>query len=100
VELKPTDLILALMQFLEILVPGAFVSFLMKDFADKHIFGTGLIVPKVVGDAQGWVVFFFASYLLGHFVFLLASFIDSIFYDPARKTSSLLARTLPFRRRR
>jgi hypothetical protein len=55
VELKPTDLILALMQFLEILVPGAFVSFLMKDFADKHIFGMGLILPKVFGDAQRWV---------------------------------------------
>jgi cell division protein FtsW (lipid II flippase) len=98
VELKPTDLILAFMQFLEILVPGAFVSFLMKDFADKHIFGTGLIVPKVVGDAQRWVVFFFASYLLGHFVFLLATFIDSIFYDPARKTFKPSSTDLAFQK--
>jgi hypothetical protein len=100
VEIKPTDIVLALMQFLEILLPGAFISFLMKDFADKHIFGSNLILPKAVGDAQIWVVFFFASYLLGHFVFLLASFLDGLVYDRARKKLKPLSKDLAYQKAR
>jgi hypothetical protein len=84
-DLKPADIVLALMQFLEILLPGALLSFRLRNFAFHHLLGTNSVLPKPEGEAQNWVVFFFASYLLGHFVFLIASFLDSFAYDPARR---------------
>jgi hypothetical protein len=97
-EVKAADIVLALMQFLEILLPGAFISFLLRDFADAHIFGPGLILPKASGEAQPWVVFFFSSYLLGHFVFLIASFLDGLMYDRARRTFKPKTRDLAFQK--
>jgi hypothetical protein len=97
-ELKSTDIVLALMQFLEILLPGALISFLLKDFADAQIFGPGLILPKPAGDAQAWVVFFFASYLLGHFVFLVASFLDAVAYNRARQGFKPTSKDLAFQK--
>ncbi len=93
-EVKPSDIVLALMQFLEILLPGAILSFSSLDFADAHIFGQ--ILPKPHDPAQNWVAFFFASYLLGHFVFLIASFLDKYAYDPARKAWRSYSRDLAF----
>jgi hypothetical protein len=50
----------------------------------------GEVGPVVLGDrytkfdgAQAWAAFLFASYLFGHLVFLLSSWLDE-FYDWAR----------------
>jgi hypothetical protein len=50
----------------------------------------GEVGPVLLGDryaqlagAQAWAAFFFASYLFGHLVFLLSSWLDE-FYDWAR----------------
>jgi hypothetical protein len=97
-EFKPTDVLLALMQFLEILVPGAFLAFVSKDFAIEHLLGPKNSMPSIENDAQGWVLFFVASYLMGHFVFLLASFIDDWFYGPVRRRWKPLHRDLAYRK--
>ena len=56
-ELKPTDLFLALMQFLEILVPGAVLAFASKEYALAHIFTAHGPFPRIENEAQGWVAF-------------------------------------------
>jgi hypothetical protein len=84
-EIKPTHAILELMQILEILLPGALVSFAVRPFAMTHVFGAKSLLPAVESEAQGWVVFFFAAYLIGHLIFLLASFLDETVYDPVRR---------------
>ena len=83
-EPKPTELLLAVMQFLEILVPGALVAYFAQGFANHYLFRPGGPLPAVRNEAEGWAVFFVASYVLGHFVFLLSSLLDDWFYDPLR----------------
>jgi serine/threonine protein kinase len=48
-------------------------------------------IPRFLGDgyhtfggAEGWTVFLFSSYLLGHFLFLIGSLLDDYVYDPIR----------------
>lgn len=80
---KPGDFLVGLIDFFAILLPGALLAFALKDLAVEHVFGP--VLPAVGGETQGWLVFVFSSYLLGHFIFLLGSFIDDTFYDPYRK---------------
>ncbi|UIE38901.1 hypothetical protein [Leptodesmis sichuanensis] len=69
------------MDFFSILLPGALLTYLLM----------GEVGPVVRGDrydnlygAQAWAAFLFASYLFGHLVFLLGSWLDE-FYDWARR---------------
>ncbi len=78
---EPQKLFIGLMDFFSILLPGALLTYLLM----------GDIGPAVLGDryaeldgAQAWAVFLFASYLFGHLVFLLGSWLDE-FYDWARR---------------
>ena len=68
------------MDFFSILLPGALLTSLLM----------GKVGPVVLGDryctlagAQAWAAFLFASYLFGHLIFLLGSWLDE-FYDWAR----------------
>jgi 8-oxo-dGTP pyrophosphatase MutT (NUDIX family) len=103
VTVKPQEFFIGLMDFFSILLPGALLTYLLM----------GDVGPVVLGDrynelagAQAWAAFVFASYLLGHLVFLLGSWLDE-FYDWARRYTlnaqiTLLARRgrlLPWRAR-
>lgn len=64
------------MDFFSILLPGALLAYLLM----------GEVGPVVLGDryatldgAEAWAAFLFASYLLGHLVFLLCSWLDGIY---------------------
>jgi 8-oxo-dGTP pyrophosphatase MutT (NUDIX family) len=77
----PQKLFIGLMDFFSILLPGALLTSLLM----------GEMGPAALGDryakldgAQAWAAFLFASYLLGHLVFLLGSWLDE-FYDWARR---------------
>jgi hypothetical protein len=72
---------IGLMDFFSILLPGALLTHLLM----------GEVGPVVLGDrygtlagSQAWAAFLFASYLFGHLVFLLGSWLDE-FYDWARR---------------
>lgn len=73
---EPQKFFIGLMDFFSILLPGALVAYLlMYDFG-----------PVVIGDdfrklqgAAGWAAFLFASYLLGHLVFMIGSWFDGIY---------------------
>ena len=84
------------MDFFSILLPGALITYLLM----------GEVGPLVLGDryakldgAQAWAVFLFVSYLLGHLVFLLGSWLDE-FYDWARRYTLNAQITLLARRGR
>ena len=77
----PQKFFIGLMDFFSILLPGALLTWLLM----------GEMGPVVLGDryakldgAQAWAAFLFASYLFGHLVFLLGSWLDE-FYDWARR---------------
>lgn len=68
---------IGLMDLFSILLPGTLLPYLLM----------GDVGPAMRGDrydnlagAQAWTAFLFASYLFGHLVFLLASWLDD-FYD-------------------
>jgi ADP-ribose pyrophosphatase YjhB (NUDIX family) len=76
----PQKFFIGLMDFFSILLPGALLTYLLM----------GEVGPVVLGDryanltgAQAWAAFLFASYLFGHLIFLLGSWLDE-FYDWAR----------------
>jgi hypothetical protein len=77
----PQKFFIGLMDFFSILLPGALLTWLLM----------GEVGPVVLGDryaklhgAQAWAAFLFASYLFGHLVFLLGSWLDE-FYDWTRR---------------
>jgi 8-oxo-dGTP pyrophosphatase MutT (NUDIX family) len=78
---EPQKFFITLMDFFTILLPGALLSFVVKDCLGPEIVGP---ISPVNGDSQAWLIFFFSSYLLGHFIFLLGSWLDE-FYDMARR---------------
>jgi ADP-ribose pyrophosphatase YjhB (NUDIX family) len=73
---EPQKFFIGLMDFFSILLPGALLTYLLM----------GEVGPVVLGDryaklagAEAWVAFLFASYLFGHLVFLLGSWLDGIY---------------------
>ena len=81
-DFEPQKLFIGLIDFFSILLPGALLTYLFKDRAGPRIFGDHYY--KLAGT-EGWAVFLFSSYLVGHFIFLLGSWIlDDHIYDRMR----------------
>lgn len=78
---EPQKFFISLMEFFSILMPGGFLSYLGKDWAAPVLLGRPSFQLE---GAEAWMVFLFASYLLGHFVFLLGAQLDRL-YDFMRK---------------
>jgi hypothetical protein len=77
----PQKFFIDLMDFFSILLPGALLTFILMGDAGSVVLG--LRASELVGP-EGWAAFLFVSYLLGHLVFLLGSWLDE-FYDWARR---------------
>src|SRR5437660_5379215 len=79
---EPQKFFIGLMDFFSILLPGAMLTYLLM----------GEVGPVVLGSAQfekltgagGWVAFLISSYLFGHLIFLVGSWLDE-FYDWCRR---------------
>lgn len=78
---EPQKFFIGVMDFFSILLPGALLTYLLM----------GEVGPVVLEDrytklagTEAWAVFLFASYLFGHLVFLLGSWLDE-FYDWMRR---------------
>jgi ADP-ribose pyrophosphatase YjhB (NUDIX family) len=76
-DFEPEKFFIGLMDFFSILLPGALLTFLLKVEA-THL-GWAEKLPQLDG-VKGWVAFLAISYVLGHFAFLLSSWLDE-FYD-------------------
>ena len=76
----PQKLFIGLMDFFSILLPGALLTYLLMGEVGLVVLGDRY--ARLAG-AEAWAAFLFASYLFGHLVFLLGSWLDE-FYDWAR----------------
>lgn len=82
---EPQKFYLGVVDFFGVIVPGAILTFLVKDTLGKYLLG--FHYSELVGPV-GWVAFIGVSYLLGHFVFLIGAWVlDDLAYDPLRKAS-------------
>ena len=75
---------IGLMDFFSILLPGVLLTWLVMGIAGMVVLGGGY--ATLIG-VPGWAAFLLASYLLGHLVFLLGSWLV-IFYEWARRHAS------------
>jgi 8-oxo-dGTP pyrophosphatase MutT (NUDIX family) len=81
-DFEPQKFFIGLVDFFSILLPGALLTYLLKDEAGPRIFGDHY---QRFAGTEGWIVFLFTSYLVGHFIFLLGSWLlDDHVYDPMR----------------
>jgi ADP-ribose pyrophosphatase YjhB (NUDIX family) len=79
---EPEKFFIGLLDFFSILLPGAVLTFLLMDDVSPVIWKTCAYQPLT--GAKGVAVFLVASYSLGHFVFLLGSWLDEL-YDIVRR---------------
>ncbi len=79
---EPQKFFVGLIDFFAILMPGALLTYLTKDWAAAQL-GSGPAFP--LGNVEAATVFLFASYLLGHMASLLGAALDEWIYDPLRK---------------
>ena len=82
---EPQKFYLGVVDFFGVILPGGILTFLVKDRLGHYLFGDPYY--QLTGP-KGWVAFLGASYLLGHFVFLVGAWVlDDLAYDPLRKAS-------------
>ena len=83
--MEPQKFFLGVIDFFAIILPGAILTFLVKDNLGPFLLSTHYY--NLTGT-PGWVAFLGGSYLLGHFIFLIgAGLLDDFVYDPLRKAS-------------
>jgi 8-oxo-dGTP pyrophosphatase MutT (NUDIX family) len=84
---EPQKFFIGLIDFFSILLPGALLTFLLKDDLGVRLLGA-VRYREVAQGSPGWIAFLFSSYLLGHFVFLLgAGLLDEHVYDRIRRAT-------------
>ena len=75
---EPQKFFIGIIDLFSMLLPGAVIAYLAKQ---SGIVAT--MIPLEIGPgAEGWLAFFFASYLIGHLVFLAGAKLDDWLYDP------------------
>lgn len=84
-KFEPQKFFIGLVDFFAILLPGALLTFVLKIYAAPFIWPNTEPVPE---EGEGWAIFLFVSYLLGHFIFLLGSrWLDDQIYDRLRNAT-------------
>ena len=81
-DFEPQKFFVGLMDFFSILMPGALLTFLLKTHTTVMTWPP--LQSQPLDGPKGWIAFLVASYLLGHFAFLLGSWLDE-FYDWLRR---------------
>lgn len=76
-DYKPADFFVGVMDFFTILLPGALLTFVLRDVGTP-VFGAAL--PALNTAAEKWIAFIVSSYILGHLLHHLGSVLD-YFYD-------------------
>lgn len=91
-DFEPQKFFVGLVDFFSVLMPGAVLTYLGKDWAASGLLldQNGLPLKSFPLDGvEHLVMFLFASYLVGHFVFLLGAFLDEWIYEPLRGATPL-----------
>jgi hypothetical protein len=85
VDLGPRKFFIGVIDLFSVVLPGALLTFALMGEPARHVLGDRY--DAFTGPA-GWLAFFFASYVLGHFIFLIgAAFLDDFLYDPIREAT-------------
>lgn len=79
---EPQKFFIGLVDFFTIVMPGAMLTYVAKDWGAKNLLGIDAGLP--LNHAEQVIVFLFFSYLLGHFVFLISAILDEWVYDRVR----------------
>lgn len=74
---KPDDFFVSIVDFFSIILPGALVAFILKDFAMAQVFGS--VLPQITSEISKWIAFIFASYLVGNFISLASPWLDPLY---------------------
>jgi 8-oxo-dGTP pyrophosphatase MutT (NUDIX family) len=80
-SLEPQKFFIGVIDFFSILMPGALLTYLLKSAVGPRILGADY---GRLGNTEGWAIFLVSSYLLGHFLFFIGSWLDDFAYDPLR----------------
>ena len=83
---EPQKFFIGVIDFFSVLLPGALLTFLVKDHVGPYL----LPNDYPLTGKKGWLAFFFNSYLLGHFIFLLGSWLldDQLHHRVKRGTTT------------
>lgn len=85
-DFKPETFSIGVIDFFSVMLPGAALTGVLMQDATPVI--TELFPQaKHFGNVENWTVFLFFSYLLGHFVFLVGSYLDDLIYDRIRRAT-------------
>ena len=80
-QLKPQDIFIGVIDFFSVILPGALITYFLMGQLYGDIFGAGKVFPSPETQTQQWLVFLFATYIIGQINFLIASFLlDKIVY--------------------
>jgi 8-oxo-dGTP pyrophosphatase MutT (NUDIX family) len=85
-NLEPQKFFIGLVDFFSIILPGALLTYFLREDLGSWILGSHNY-GSLNGNAAV-AAFLFSSYLLGHFVFLLGSWILDWFYDQVRDATN------------
>ena len=70
---EPEKFHVSMIDFFSIILPGAVMTFFVRNLVDKD---TPFIGSSAFKPEEGWIAFAIASYIIGHFLFLAGSFLD------------------------
>ncbi len=97
-DYKPADLFVGVIDIFAIFAPGALLSFALSSVVDDVLLCTGCLFPPIPSNTvAAAAIFVFASWLSGHFIFLLGSQLDRLF-DPWRRLTKPPEKDRPYRR--
>lgn len=88
---EPQKFFIGLMDFFSIMLPGALLTFFLRETWGPYMLREGFTPLQ---GAEGWAVFIFSSYLLGHLVFLLGALLDAIYDQLSEQTLDRQIRAL------
>ncbi len=96
-DFEPQKFFVGLMDFFSILLPGALLTFFLKEEAIQ----TPYVADRIsqLGEAKGWVAFLVISYVLGHVAFLLGSWLDELYEWLRRRTLNVQIKQLVRRKK-
>lgn len=84
---EPQKFFIGLVDFFSVLMPGALLTYVLKDWCVSSYLGFETYFP--ISGTEATVIFLFASYLLGHLAFQLSALLDEWVYDPLRSLTDL-----------
>lgn len=71
---EPDKFHVGVIDFFSILLPGAVLAFHLQWLDARAV---KPLIPSPGSEAAGWAIFLVAAYILGHFIFMLGSFLDA-----------------------